>query len=228
MVTPEPASGVVIAYPYRPNSREREANLACVRAHMKPLGWPDMLVDTAHARFNRAAARNKAVQAAGENVVVICDADTLPDLGAIAEAAEACRTTGMVHLPYTRLKALDQFSSKRYRSGNYRNQRYELDIDWACGSVYVTTAAAWWAVGGQDERFTGWGYEDTAMMIAHRTLLGPMPRHEGTVLQLWHPIDPRNGDPDHDAGVIHYQSYLAADGQPDQVKALVHAQANIH
>ena len=220
----EPGSDVVVTIPYRASSLERIGAFETVVKHFEEIlpGIDIIPVDSPLDPFNRAAARNACVRA-GEryDVIVICDADTLLQPKPLIEAIEGARLDGLVHNPFTIVEAWDRVSSRNFIRGVKRSPSVIFRCDWGVGSAYVTTANAWWSIGGQDERFAGWGYEDTAFSIVHRTLKEPMPRHVGVASQLWHQPSPRDGDPFHDAGVKHYQSYLDADGIVTAVRELV-------
>jgi len=57
------------------------------------------------------------------------------------------------------------------------------------GGLLVVSRAAWDRVGGYDERFIGWGHEDSDL---HTRLLAEAhwDRIEGQAWHLWHPRDP--------------------------------------
>jgi hypothetical protein len=215
---------IAITIPYRPDSEKRKRNYHTVIDHFTAIlpGVDIIPIDTEHEPFNRAGARNAAVRRAHEyDVIVICDADTIIEAEPLNRAITAAALDGLVHNPFTIIQALDQGSSSRWCKGNRNRASIIFTCDWGVGSAYVTTPQAWWDIGGQDERFTGWGFEDTSFSIAHRTLKTPMPRHHGTATQLWHPPSPREGDPDYDAGILHYTKYLTADGQTNMIQDLI-------
>lgn len=167
--------------------------------------------DSGHTPFNRAASRNMAVKWAAENghsKLVITDADTIADHTAVIEAWNQADDSA-VHLPYDLCRvfnAADQIVA---------------EIPWTCGGIYVTTPHAWWAVGGQDERFTKWAPEDMAFKIAHETLIGPMVRHHGNLASLSHDPDPnRHADSESDPNVQLYRSYQAAEGDREAISTL--------
>jgi GT2 family glycosyltransferase len=57
----------------------------------------------------------------------------------------------------------------------------------AVGGAVVVSRAAFEEVGGYDERFVGWGWEDTSFAIALEKLCGPQTRVPGPLYHLWHP-----------------------------------------
>lgn len=224
MVHTQPAPRVLVTIPYRGTSPERQANYRLVHQHFIHLlpGVELIEVDSGHEPFNRAATRNECVRhGADHDVIVICDADTLLQQAPLLEAIEQAAVDNLVHNPFSVVRGLTKDSSLRCLVGDHRAPKAAFQLTWAVGTAYVTTPTAWWDIGGMDERFTGWGFEDTAFAIAHRTLKQPMPRHEGMATQLWHPSAPRLGDPHYDAGVEHYARYLAVDGDKAGVAELI-------
>lgn len=183
-------------------------------------------VDTDHQPFCLAACRNEGVRTAerdGYDVVVLADADTLPERKPLLAAIHGAAHDHLVHLPYTQYRGLGGNGTTQYRAGRPLPACDHLVIPFATSGVYVTTPSTWWACGGQDERFMGWAPEDMAWLISHRALLGADPvRHEGAVYALTHHSPPKDGDA-YESAVKLYQRYLEAgdSGNPDAVRALV-------
>ena len=112
-------------------------------------------------------------EALGCTRVVVCDADTIPEKKPLLEAVDACMD-GVLHLPYNRVRLLNEDGSIR------------AEVTHSVGGVWVMSVEAWQSVGGQDEGFTGWGYEDDSFYLITNTLLGPAVRHEGLIVCQWH------------------------------------------
>jgi hypothetical protein len=169
-------------------------------------------IDSGHEPFNRAASRNLAVREAqrrGFSKVIISDADCLPELEPLLQAVHEANDEA-VHLPYTTC-------TTHMPDGTVAGT-----FDFTCGGTYVTTPAAWWAAGGQDEGFTGWAPEDFAFMLAHETFLGPMRRHDGVLTSLGHNLDPSRAHQETlDAGTNRYRLYEAAHHHPEMMRKLV-------
>lgn len=167
---------VTVVIPWRDQGiRERQEALEKVKRWYRAFFGHFVQTITADSDgpWSLARARNIGVLMAKSDVVIISDADVVPEFGPLCEAIGACLSSGYVHLPYT-----------TYRNG---------DFQWngSVGGIYVTTPGTWNALGGQDDRFTGWGGEDHAFVYAHQTLLGaPMPRHEGVLTHFPHPSPP--------------------------------------
>lgn len=216
---------VLVAIPWRPQPGRIQAYEATVARYRDLLPDAEIVdVDTDHEPFCLAACRNKGVRLAeerGATVVVLGDADTLPERGPLLAAIEAATTSGKAHLPYTEYRSLRGDGTARFRAGVPLEDCPHLTVGVACSGVYVATPRAWWAAGGQDERFRGWGPEDMAWLVSHRVLLGSEPvRHEGRVYALSHPSALKKG-PAYDASVALYHRYLdAAQQGPEAVRAL--------
>jgi hypothetical protein len=221
-----PGVSVAVVIPWRPGTPERIAHHDYVRAHLTAL-LPDAVhidVDSGHTPFSRAGSRNEGVrqaQAAGADVVVLCDADTLPEPEPL-HAAIAGATDGVLHLPYTWYRGLSQRGTQDYLAGTpAADCPTDLAHAWATGGVLVIRPDAWWQAGGMDEGFTGWGFEDAAFRTAADALLGPAVKHDGTITHLWHPLESGLGSPLHVAGGQRMQRYVDATGQPDAIRALI-------
>jgi predicted glycosyltransferase involved in capsule biosynthesis len=59
--------------------------------------------------------------------------------------------------------------------------------------VLAVPRALWDAVGGFDERFVGWGFEDLAFWSACTALAGGFERIPGRMIHLWHPKGVESG-----------------------------------
>ena len=185
---------------------------------------PDATIRTIDAPdpiFNLAACRNLGIASVADphEVVVINDADTLPQVDAL-RAAVAAASDGLVHLPYTEYRWLGATGTAQYCGGTPLDEcDFELVLG-ACSGVYVTTPATWAAHGGQDERFRGWGFEDAAWFRAHSTLLGREPqRHEGRVYALHHKAEVREG-PQYEANAALMERYRSAT-TPEAMRQLI-------
>jgi len=173
--------------------------------------------------FNLSACRNIAIASIDDEneVVIINDADTVPELGPLLAAVEAAATSGLVHLPYDRYHWLGAAGTAQFLAGTEPEDcEFELVIG-ARSGVYVTTPKTWWSHGGQDERFRGWGFEDAAWYVAHETLLGEAPRrHPGAVYALHHETQLREG-PQYDLNAQLMDRYTASAESREAMAQLV-------
>lgn len=218
---------VFVGVPWRPQPNRVYAHDLTVQRYRDLLPDADITdVDTEHEPFCLAACRNRAVrlaEAEGYDVVVLADADTLPERKPLLTAIEQARYSRFVHLPYTEYRSLRADGTRQHRAGRPLETCSHITIPFATSGVYVTTPATWWSCGGQDERLLGWGMEDVCWLVAHRTLLGAEPvRHEGRVYALHHQPAVKEGA-QYDANVALYHRYLAAGdtGDPNAVRALI-------
>lgn len=179
-------------------------------------------VDTDDDPFVLAACRNRAIREAPDGaVVVINDADTLPEVAPLRAAIAAAASSPLVHLPYTEYRWLGAHGSAQVAAGVPLADCDHTVIDGACSGVYVATASTWASHGGQDEGFRGWGFEDAAWRLAHITLLGAPPaRHPGRVFALHHRAEVREGA-GYEANAARMQRYRDADGDRDAMAELV-------
>ncbi|GAA1888276.1 hypothetical protein GCM10009837_07650 [Streptomyces durmitorensis] len=217
---------VAVVIPWRPGTSERNAHHEYVRAHLAGL-LPDGIhldVDSGHDPFSRAGSRNEGIRqaaTAGADVVVLCDADTLPEPEPLYTAIEAA-ADGVLHLPYSWYRGLSRDGTQTYLAGApAADCSTDLAHEWATGGVLVIQPDAWRQAGGMDEGFTGWGFEDAAYRIAADALLGPTVRHEGAITHLWHPQESGLGSPQHVANGQLCQRYVDATGKPDALRALI-------
>src|SRR5690606_25078590 len=137
--------------------------------------------------FSRAGSRNKGVREAANDIVVVCDADSIPQERPILEAIESAYDNRL-HLPYTHFLSLSREHSAKVLKNGARPLagKPQFVSTNSVGGVLVMTKEAYFAVGGQDEGFEGWGGEDVAFAFACDVLLGPYVRHTGLLSVLWH------------------------------------------
>lgn len=151
------------------------------------------LCDSAAEKFHRAGVRNLCAQhALGErvDVMVLCDADTLPERDALVAAIKGAYEQPVLHLPYTQFVGLTKEHSFEVITGTAPvddQQRWLETATHSIGGVWVMRPDAWHNAEGMDEGFTGWGWEDNAFHLASNVLNGQTVRHEGNIYHLWHP-----------------------------------------
>src|SRR5690606_352334 len=76
--------------------------------------------DSGHTPFSRAGSRNHGAalaMAAGADVIVVCDADTIPEPGPLHAAIGQAATDGRLHTPDTRFLGLTEDGTRDYLSG---------------------------------------------------------------------------------------------------------------
>ncbi|MET4583102.1 hypothetical protein ABIE21_002621 [Conyzicola nivalis] len=215
---------VTVIIPWRPQPSRLaafEATSEWYRANLP--GAEIRTVDSGDVPFNLARCRNVGMDAVADpdEVVIIGDADTIPSIAPLLEAVSAARDSGLVHLPYTRYQWLGAVGTAAFFDGAPLESVEATLVVGACSGVYVTTPRTWASHGGQDERFRGWGFEDSAWFAAHTTLLGSQPqRHDGNVYALHHETQLREGE-QYDANAALRERYREAEPSADAMRALV-------
>lgn len=156
-----------------------------------------ILADDNKRLFCLSGCRNIGVKIAenlGADVVVINDADTLPQIEPLLDAISAAYNDTLVHLPYTEYRSLRKQGTVEFTKGKVLEECDAFIVDGACSGVYVASPKTWWSHYGQDERFRGWGFEDAAWAAAHKVILGSEPvRHEGKVFSMHHKSQKKTG-----------------------------------
>jgi hypothetical protein len=215
---------VKVIIPWRPQPSRLAAFDATSAWYLENLPGAEIVtVDSGDVPFNLARCRNVGMAgiADPDEVVIIGDADTIPSLRPLLEAVAAAATSGLVHLPYTRYQWLGRDGTAAFFAGSALPTVEATLVIGACSGVYVTTPRTWASHGGQDERFRGWGFEDSAWFAAHATLLGAQPqRHDGDVYALHHETQLREGE-QYEANAALRERYREAETSPEAMRALV-------
>lgn len=149
-----------------------------------------------HEPFNRSAARNDAFSKSTGELLLVADADTVLNLSQITKAIMLVRE-GLAPwaYPYTTYYNLSQKATVYLVEDAPPDavipepddeEAWEHRIDNSPGGARLLDRDAWEMVGGFDEHFTDWGYEDTAFECAMDRRIGPHRRVAGAALHLWH------------------------------------------
>lgn len=214
-----------VCIPFRADTPERQANFEAVTAWWEamPFDWPVYVADSSPGVFNRSQARNRAAdQAHGADAFIFGDADTIGTPASIDRAVDiACRSTAVVW-PFNRFEGLSERSTERWLAGDRTGLKVVKAKQTAPGGIVVVARRAFEALGGFDEGFVGWGYEDVAFATAAETLLAHR-RITGTITHLWHPYDPTRTtrDPNYQANKKRRHLYRLAEGNPAAMNRLL-------
>lgn len=200
---------VALLVPRRADNGHRDRLWAVCKPRWEKL-HPDWAIVEGHDEeglFNRSAALNRAAAAAGDwDVGVVIDSDVLLPPENAQAAVDAATINRRVTWGHRRWRGL----TRRATDAVFADPDQLLDPDWeppAHGLERTTPISwscfvavpreAWDAIGGFDERFRGWGWEDMAFQASARGLadggLDPESRVEGDVYHLWHPRSPGLG-----------------------------------
>lgn len=178
-------------------------------------------------RFNRSQAINLAANMAidnGADMICIIDADTVFNPEVVLQGATALQKGAPWVLPYDTYYRTDKKSADKILQLNPTTRLFHGSFTYThvfghpptiynevvSGVVMVRSEDFKW-VGGFNEGFDGWGYEDRGWQVAADLCLGPYERLEGNVFHLWHdePIETTESQPRIQENSNLYQSMMA-------------------
>lgn len=178
--------------------------------------YPIVYADSGHPEFNRAASRNRAVDKATTDIVIVLDADTFVHPERMRAAVEAAQYGGL-HYPFTifcpiELDTVPHLFDLRFPTAR-RGWR-------ATGGVFITSKQTWWELGGQDENFLGWGGEDDAFFTVASTL-SYVTRQPGVVCPVNHDAQRRDECPHWEQSGQRMDVYRALRRHPDLMSEFI-------
>lgn len=218
----------VVLVPRRDGDPERDGLWAWVRRFWEArVGIP--IVEGHHGvwgdtePFNRSVAINRAAEAAGDwDVAVIIDGDVALDPRLVQRSVERAPNYAGPILSYTERAQLSQPGTRQAllldpadvdlirTARNWRRfTRHRLRN--SCSSCLVVNRRLWDVVGGFDELFVGWGYEDVAFRVATETVSeSELVKTPGTLYHLWHTVSSGNNqaEPTYQANKVRGEEYV--------------------
>lgn len=186
---------VVVLVPRRSDGGHRDRLWEFARAwwlEQHP-DWPIFEGESPEGPFNRAAAINAAAEAAGDwDVALIIDSDIIANPEAVRRIVEVAADTDRMCVSHTRRVMLSQKMTDRILGGyrgswNASGQKVWTD---SCSCCIAASRPLWDKVGGFDEEFVGWGYEDSAFGAHAIDATGPIHFEKSELFHLWHPESP--------------------------------------
>ena len=191
-----------------------------VLAHERVVAWWEhfgFTVVQADSRpgspFSLCEARNNAVADADADIVIVADADTIPDIASVLAAVH--NPVGVTwpfgeyrHVPAEWVSKSDLMAAPVERV--YTN---------SVGGLFVCTRETYWALGGMDEKLARrWGYEDSCFRIVAETL-STLHRLPGIVYSFQHDAD--RDLTDANPNKHRFALYRCAAGNPDMIRELI-------
>lgn len=177
-------------------------------------------------RFSVARALNNAVRQAPDDVdmFALYGADHVPDPAVLAWAANTLRHQAWTPLHrgihYATPDTTEALLSGRIGAGEMQ-WRYQ---DALCPGVLAVRRCAWEHVGGMDEGFSGWGWEDTALVDVLRACFPiPEPQTLTPLYELWHPETARDMSLDNPNRRRYEAEYLPAIGDLERLLRVANA-----
>lgn len=181
---------VSILIPYGPRSDWEERLFAFTIQRWSEF-FPDweIVLGDGGTPFNRSRARNDAASRASGDIFVVCDADTTflnaHDLRIVRNLTDLKKW----YLPAQYYQTTEQWTRDLLDGGIIESSvKYDREYRDQPGGWRICHRRAFEAVGGFDEGFTGWGYEDTAFAEAMGAIIAPA-RRGGAAIHLWHPTE---------------------------------------
>jgi hypothetical protein len=198
----------------RAGQPDRDRNWRVASARWEQLGWPicQGFHNAEEGPYSMAVASNRAAALEDWDVCLYVGADfVLADLDQARRAVERATKTGMLTFAHTFLTLLEEEeTNEAARTGVFRGAGTRHPNTFS-GALAVPRSL-WDKVGGFDERFVGWGWEDLAFWSACSAMGGSYDRVPGDMYHLWHPRswEENEGAPEHSANMVLGERYLAA------------------
>lgn len=211
----------IVVVPWRPGDVHRERAWDFVYPRVRQLGFPIRVGDVP-GEWSLARTVNFLAEGSWDKLIV----HTADVLVPVAQVFEALQSETDFTLAFDRTARLNRTGTWRV----YQGRHYGHDgVRWyrkpergdriPVGGVHVTSRWLWDEVGGYDERFVGWGGEDTAYARACGTL-GTVGRVRGELVSLWHPHVPK-AERYADASRLLTERYRAAAGDVAEMRRLL-------
>lgn len=211
---------VAVIIPYGGDDIYRFSDLRTVLERYTATAWKPCVANST-APFHKARAVNDAVRSLPDTIttIVLNDADSLPYRASLREAIWMAQEAPGIVFAFTEYRKL---GAKQTAACYGRGWRDALTADtWELSQptseshgCVAMSRETFETVGGYDERFTGWGYEDLAFNITCEARW-PSRRTGWPLVHLWHPPaveNPANGEL--------YARYQAARGDVRALDAL--------
>jgi hypothetical protein len=200
--------GMSLIVPFRPDDAGRSEAWSWLERYWRwSLPGAELIVaDDDGTAFSKTCAVNAAAAQAGGDVYVIMDADAYLSAATLVACAEDVRGRRAWWMPYKAMWRLRRDPTRKLLAGNPKETMklslppHYSDVQggeeawvWSHAArthgalCQVVPAAGFWEVGGMDERFRGWGGEDSSFAFALDTLWAPRSMNDAVdAAHLWH------------------------------------------
>lgn len=218
---------------YVPGKSSRQAIHDWVFDRYRTL-WPDAEIfesEGPEGPPNRAAMRNHAVRAAlsypDVDVIAVVDADVIPMYDQMQEGIDAIRRFDGVQwvTPYVEYAKVGRKGTRAILAQPPGDPiARPKDLGWSTptgtAGLMLVSREAWETVGGYDETFAKWSFEDWAIVVALETLVHGVTRTHGSCLHLEHDRSPTRLREKKEQAPL-YAPYEQAHGNPEAMRALL-------
>lgn len=192
---------ISILIPYKSDGEYRDRSFIWVIKRYEAL-MPnsEICIGTCDTKpFCKSSAVNNAAKLATRDIFIIADVDLVFDLNQIAKAILGLTSSTWI-IPYTTLNYLTLEQTKTLQQmkpsviiNNINFTGYkERDCKFIYGGINIVPREYFEKIGGFDERFKGWGFEDDAFQRSLDALCGPHNRIKTALWHMYHPPAPRN------------------------------------
>lgn len=171
----------------------------------------------------KGATANRAVEESDADIVVLHDADVWCD--GLPDAIQAVMDGASWAVPHRGVFRLDEDATARVLDGEEPHEDMGLTqrpyLGTLGGGIVVASREVMLSI-SLDERFVGWGQEDSSWGIALGCLLGPPWRGHQPLYHLWHPPQERDSRRRGSRpGWALFRRYHAARNDPAAMRALI-------
>jgi hypothetical protein len=194
------------------------------RSHV-PAGVNYLSIEPSEPRdqYNKSIAMNAGFRQCEGEIVVILDADMLIPARTAARLHELFERTELDACRFGRfIFELDQETSQAVQARqSVRHVERVMSIVQNTPNPMAVRRDAYWAIGGHDERFFGWGGEDIEFLTRLRTRRvsdgGFLP-----IVHLWHPTAPKKSTGHRNQNLV---DELFAIPPEDRIARLTHSRS---
>jgi hypothetical protein len=142
--------------------------------------------DDAAGPFNCSRALNRAAAQATGNVFVPMGADHYPNTTAVDSAARLAQRNAAWQPVFGGVYRLSQRGTDELLTVGQPSYSMVEHIDTVCKGINAVTRGSWETVGGMDERYAGWGWEDDDLVRRLQRRYGSVTPPSIRVIALWH------------------------------------------